>query len=664
MPATQEPIIINDYRFSAGFSSVQGDSQWSYQQWNGSTYSNMTWDASRDGWRGNCTFCIITRDWVHPDSNDSVIVWQAPRSGRIAVRGVMDHGLDTRDSDGVRTFIRMSSAGGLSKIWPSADAQVIRPGFTTQHVLTTNVAAGDRLYFHVNQGANSGYDTLSWDPRISYDFEPKFTLDQAEVVMAPADYQRVGITLAQDASLSVVPNGTNLDFYHSSGDVIQKFRGTLQQPAQTPVYNGNRYTNPRGLAGKWWIANTYETPEGHILAFCHIESADVAATGWWVLGLAYSTDGGNTFQKLGYTIGHEVKDTGHNINIGGVPYVVRDGYFYAYFEEGAEHVARAPVAEVLAAAKRGEVSPWWKYHNGAWNEPGMHGRATPVLPFSPNHFYMTHGDAAYSTYLGKYLLSSYNHGAGKGVYLATSDDAVSYDVPSWIQTGRWEREETLSPYQTIVNVDGTDNGVVGQSFYVYYSYRARTIGLPEAELPANWRWLYRQKVTLNSAGFDGNTFDASTGFTNKQGENGWRYAEYTSSGGYTDLRWDADRYRWNGSATFLMATSYTQHPADGGRDSVRTWTAPRDGTVRVDAAMGGIRLGPGGNGVGVRIARGGTPLWPTAGYQALAPDTVHAFQPVDITVAKGDVLAFHVNSNGDTAFDTVIWAPTITYQAG
>src|SRR5512146_177002 len=65
----------DDYKFSNGFSGTQGEHQWSYEQWDGAHYSPMSWDAATSQWHGSCEFCVIAREWLHPDVNDSVIVW-------------------------------------------------------------------------------------------------------------------------------------------------------------------------------------------------------------------------------------------------------------------------------------------------------------------------------------------------------------------------------------------------------------------------------------------------------------------------------------------------------------------------------------------------------------------------------------------------------------
>jgi hypothetical protein len=628
----------NDYLFSRDFSSVQSG-PWSYLQWNGSAYSPMAWDTSRGAWRGDCTYCIIARTYIHPDTNDSVIAWTAPKAGNIVIRGTIDHTTYTTASDGVRAVIRQRSGSTVAKIWPSADYQVVQPFFAAQHIVQTHVNTGDTIYFHLNRNATTSTDTSRWDPRISYGDEPQYTLDQAELVMTPADFDRVGITPALDSSLSAVANGSNVDFYHSGADTIQKFRGTLPRPATTAV-SGSHFTNPHNLDGRWWIENLYRTASGHLLAFCHIENGDAATTGFWAGGLAYSTDGGKTFVKLGKTL--SIPDKA-DINLAGMPYTVNNGYFYVYFNDNGVDVARAPVDEVINAAEAGTVTAWSKYADGAWTAPGLGGAATPVIPPDATDYYMAHGDAAYSTYLGKYLLTGYSHGPGKGTYLTFSDNGTAFEVPSWMQKSELPGQDTLSPYESIVNLDGTDNGVVGRSFYVYYGYRYKATVSSESQYPAEWRWLYRQKVTLNRAGFDRDSTDASTAFGFKQGGEQWRYQQFDGTK-YTELSWDLGTLRWTGGTGAAIAGP-TQVSASG-VESVRTWIAPSAGTVHVTAPDG--LTAP--SGAQVRLIKNGTPLW-----QATLGSGTTPFAPLDVAVNKGDGLRFQVG-NGTTT-----WAPVIVY---
>src|SRR5690348_5130756 len=65
-------VAPSDYQFSAGFGSVQGANQWSYQEWTGSVYKPMFWDAATSSWRGSSPNCVITKDWMRPDASDAV----------------------------------------------------------------------------------------------------------------------------------------------------------------------------------------------------------------------------------------------------------------------------------------------------------------------------------------------------------------------------------------------------------------------------------------------------------------------------------------------------------------------------------------------------------------------------------------------------------------
>ncbi|MEJ3745048.1 hypothetical protein WEI85_17345 [Actinomycetes bacterium KLBMP 9797] len=659
-----DPPAVNSYQFSTGFSSTQGQGQWHYLQWTGSAYSPMTWDATNSRWKGSCTYCLIGRGWVHPESTEAVIGWRAPRAGTVTVRGTMDHRQYGTSSDGVRTFIKRQG----TQVWPSEAHQTIQPGFMANHVVRVDVAAGDFLYFHVNKIGTSNHDSLRWDPRVDYGYEPPFTLDRAELVMTPADYDRVGIPYAHDSSLSVVPRGAGFDFYHSGdwGTRLSKFHGTLDEPAQSLIYAADKLgVGDHQVNERWWVTNLYETPEGNLLAFCHIENADTATTGWWAIALAYSTDDGQTFQRLGKVVTQTALGSSTSPNIDGIPYVVKDGYFYVYYTESTNQaaVARAPVASVLDAAGRGTVSAWHKYHNGGWTETGHHGQASEIMPDSV--WYSTHGDAAYSTYLGKYLMAGPTGRLGDGVYLTFSDDAVHYGVPSWVQSSPVATKNSASPYATIVDLDGSDNGVVGQSFYVYFNHRPKEEAT-QPEWSTVYRWLYRQKVTLHRAGFDKNSHDASAEFAPWVGKNpglggrAWSYAAGSGTGLVPGMAWDGAKVRYNGPAPDTYVDATTMHP-DGGYDAVRVWTAPAAGTVEITAPAGiAVDSGTGADGVGVRIRRDSGPVWSAP----VGPGESVAFPPLRVTVARGDHLYFSANQNENSAYDAVRWAPVVSYVDG
>ena len=124
---------------------------------------------------------------------------------------------------------------------------------------------------------------------------------------------------------------------------------------------------------------------------------------------------------------------------------------------------------------------------GDFTEPGWGGRCTPIDVENA----LLHGDAAWCATKRKFLLTGYNHGEGRGVWIAFSDDAVRWTKGGWLQHGR-PGNTTLSPYVTIVDEDGSDNAEVGDGFYAYWGFTPDWEGKGNLGL----RYVVRQKVTL------------------------------------------------------------------------------------------------------------------------------------------------------------------------
>jgi hypothetical protein len=315
-------------------------------------------------------------------------------------------------------------------------------------------------------------------------------------VMDPAVFDAMGIE-TMDVSLSTLPGDLGQDnlWFHSErfGNDHQKFSGSLDRPGTTLRFEKSAAdyfpSNPNHADGQWWLTNIFKAPDGGLLGFVHVEKS--AASDRYRLGLAYSTNSGDSWTYLGHIIGQYSDPEGANIT--GTPYLIKDGYFYIYFGDmspsgGIAAVARAPVDEVLSAARQGMTTPWRKYLNAQWTGEGLGGMASPLA--LPN--VSLHGDAAFSTTKGVYVLTGYNHGPGRGVWIAFSRDGLSWSPGEWLQHSDNPNNETLSPYITIVNDNGTDNALIGDSFYAYWAFAPRYTELGNGNL----RYLVRQKVEL------------------------------------------------------------------------------------------------------------------------------------------------------------------------
>jgi len=350
-----------------------------------------------------------------------------------------------------------------------------------------------------------------------------FTVGQPETIISHGRMKEVDIR-GIDGSLYAVSHNGQYRWFCTNLVHIVCGDGPPEDPFQRIIAKSelqglpNAYTDTRyGFATdhRWGdgptIANVYLDPaSGHILGFVHTEWTLEARDGvYFRLGLAISKDGGESFQWCGHIIepelSYETWNThwragsvgGHHAfgNIGLANYVIRGGYFYLYYTDTRNSpntfsqgiaVARAKVADVIAAAENLQVTPWAKYHDGAWNESGMGGGFT-ALNIEPKGY--LHGDAAYNSYLDKYVLVT-RHGKHTGPDGSRMDTgsiliAFSEDGLIWSDWQRVHTDNHLHDYPSIVSI-GDDNEVLGRAFWVYYKYCFNDV-LPDWDWYTN-RW--------------------------------------------------------------------------------------------------------------------------------------------------------------------------------
>ncbi|GIO86402.1 hypothetical protein J25TS5_33340 [Paenibacillus faecis] len=159
-------IDYNLNTLSHAFGSHQGIGNWYYQTWDGTKYKDMIWDATASRWRGNNFWSLVTKEWLHPEGEDTALKWVAPYSGTIHISGnVSKHPLNL-DGDGVKVKIMKNN----QQIWPASGWQLIQGGdpVGVNHDIWLNVSAEDTIYFVLNQNLNNGFDATRWDPTIDY----------------------------------------------------------------------------------------------------------------------------------------------------------------------------------------------------------------------------------------------------------------------------------------------------------------------------------------------------------------------------------------------------------------------------------------------------------------------------------------------------------------
>lgn len=107
------------------------------------------------------------------------------------------------------------------------------------------------------------------------------------------------------------------------------------------------------------------------------------------LGMAVSYDEGANFADLGPIVTVAEPDSSAGVvqvDVGSGAFVVRDGWFYVYYQDRSSDrmrinlaVARCRLGDVITAASRATAPEFVKWFEGAFAEPGIDGRESDLL---------------------------------------------------------------------------------------------------------------------------------------------------------------------------------------------------------------------------------------------------------------------------------------------
>ncbi|GGD57216.1 LamG domain-containing protein [Paenibacillus nasutitermitis] len=163
----------NDYSGTGntgGSSCTAGSHCWSYQKYNGTSYSALAYDSVNGRW--GTTGGYMNRFNVLPTADSSewlARAWTAPVAGTVSLRGIVLKN-DIAGGDGVRARITKNG----SVIWPTAGgsqsvASNYRTGYESK-LDSVSVNAGDIIRFEVNGGTagSNTNDLTSWMPTVAY----------------------------------------------------------------------------------------------------------------------------------------------------------------------------------------------------------------------------------------------------------------------------------------------------------------------------------------------------------------------------------------------------------------------------------------------------------------------------------------------------------------
>lgn len=160
------------YFSAADFSGTQGLNGWSYQSFDGSSYSDLVYNSTYRKWTPPGKLVPeITQFDQHPSTSATSWVaraWTAPSTGVVSLRGRILKSDNVGGGNGILARITMNG----QQIWPASGTKTIAAGdeYTgVSHVLDdVSVNAGDVIRFETNENGESSYDKASWTPSVAY----------------------------------------------------------------------------------------------------------------------------------------------------------------------------------------------------------------------------------------------------------------------------------------------------------------------------------------------------------------------------------------------------------------------------------------------------------------------------------------------------------------
>lgn len=151
--------VMERFVASEGFSSVQGDNNWYYQQYDGRNYKDLVYDNAQNLWRGDAQFLIVFPNSHHPTVGlDSVRRFVTPSSGIVRISG--KPAVVSFEGDGVIATI----SHGRKELW----SHLVKGGEGIEHEIYIRVKRNESIYFSVNCNEYDGFDTTIWNPVVEY----------------------------------------------------------------------------------------------------------------------------------------------------------------------------------------------------------------------------------------------------------------------------------------------------------------------------------------------------------------------------------------------------------------------------------------------------------------------------------------------------------------
>ena len=253
---------------------------------------------------------------------------------------------------------------------------------------------------------------------------------------SPAFWQDGRLVLFNSAEQPVRSVGTSLE---TLGDPVDVWCTPCDRPG-----------------GRWLEAVWPDPSSGTLYGWYHFEPADLTCLTAPLVGAATSRDGGLTWTDHGPVLEspHPIACThqnGYFVGGSGDFHVIPDReerYFYFLFSNYAGPVAEQGVCLARSPfGERGQPGTVRKFFRGAFDQPGLGGRATPLFPSStgwagPPIESFWGPSVHWNEHLRRYVaLLNHTDGAEwaqEGIYVAVSPDLQRWTVPQkFLESNVW-----------------------------------------------------------------------------------------------------------------------------------------------------------------------------------------------------------------------------------
>jgi hypothetical protein len=300
--------------------------------------------------------------------------------------------------------------------------------------------------------------------------------DNLAIQLGPAEVVRGPDTISDNPFNTLLTNDSLLGYVGNSS-TTGYLGGSLETLRALPAPVIDKGTGFDSCGA--WLNSVWQ--DGAILrGWFHAETECPYPPTHKSVGYAESYDGGKTFVKPDYPANQVITSpypyTGNDLDDEGDQRVIRVGnYLYMYFvaqRDWQVRVARSSIAD------GGRPGTWYKYNQGAFDQPGIAGNSSPIDPSGA----LTRSWISYNTQLKSYMGFSYiwrdyiikdSHFAGFG--FTFSPDGIhewnSYPYLILSSEGEyWDRSTgslELTEYPSMIGLYG-DGENVGNSFWLYY----------------------------------------------------------------------------------------------------------------------------------------------------------------------------------------------------